>query len=1144
MSVLEIWGAEYQENWALLIHDSDRQRFDAICRREKAPVCYVGEVTGDGVVVVYDSRDNTAPVELDIDTVLANIPRKKFKLNHTPSTLAALSLPPSLTVPDALQRVLRLLSVGSKRYLTNKVDRSVTGLVAQQQCVGPLQLPLADVSVIALSHFDTTGVASAVGEQPIKGLVSAANMARLSVGEALTNLVWANVSAITDIKCSANWMWAAKMEGEGAQLYDAAIAMRDVMVALGVAVDGGKDSLSMAARAQDETVKAPGTLVISLYAPCPDITHTVTPDLKAPGASTLLHIDFSGRASTVAPRLGGSALATVYQQLGDVTPNLDDSAHFRRAWEAVQQLVKQRLLLSGHDVSDGGLLVTLLEMAFAGNCGLQVEVAGEGGLMEWMFGEELGAVLEVHNDKLSAVQSLLTAQHVPFTVLGVTRADSVIDVNFNRSLVLSASTASLRDLWEATSFELEKLQADPACVASEQRTLASRTSPPYALSFTVEDTDSRLLSAPRTDKPKVAVIREEGSNGDREMAAAFYAAGFDVWDVTMTDLLEGRQHLNCGSSDDGRPFRGVAFVGGFSYADVMDSAKGWAGAILKNPPMWAQFQHFYERPDTFSLGVCNGCQLSALLGWVPFDSAAVEHDNPPARFIHNTSGRYESRWTTVTIQDSDSIFLRGMAGTTMGIWVSHGEGRAYFEGGAAVLAEVEARRLAPIRYVNDAGKVTETYPFNANGSPHGIAALSSADGRHLALMPHPERCHRSWACPWLPSPLHPASSKAWTSRYAETAQHASPWMRLFQNARAWCESQPLSLLYGANIEQRFYEKQIRHQLSHLLDDTQLASASASKKVGKVRDTYVVPDVDAMVLITTDRISAFDRLIACIPCKGYVLNSVASFWFARTAHIIPNHVLSTPHPNVTIGRLCKPFAVEVVCRAYLTGSTSTSLWTHYAAGGRNYCGNVLPDGMRRHQKLEAAILTPTTKSDEHDRPISPADIVSEGLMSGEQWAYVAEKALALFAFGQQLAAQHNLILVDTKYEFGVDGSGVLRIIDEMHTPDSSRYWIASSYQQRFEAGQEPEMVDKEFLRLWYTQHSDPYHDAVLPAAPVQLTVELSRRYILLYEMITGGRFDFPKEGSERVASGEAIERVVERELERMRRAKSEQAAGGA
>ena len=271
----------------------------------------------------------------------------------------------------------------------------------------------------------------------------------------------------------------------------------------------------------------------------------------------------------------------------------------------------------------------------------------------------------------------------------------------------------------------------------------------------------------------------------------------------------------------------------------------------------------------------------------------------------------------------------------------------------------------------------------------------------------------------------------------------------------------------------------------------------------------------------------------------MLNSVAGFWFNRTAHIIPNHVLSTPHPNVTIGRLCKPFAVEVVCRAYLTGSTSTSLWTHYAAGGRNYCGNVLAEGMRKHQKLECAILTPTTKEDEHDRPISSAEIVSEGLMTQQQWEYVAEKALALFAFGQQLAAQHDLLLVDTKYEFGVDGAGIIRIIDEMHTPDSSRYWIASSYQQRFDAQQEPDMIDKEFLRLWYTQHSDPYADAVLPAAPVQLVVELSRRYILLYEMITGGRFEFPREGSEKVATAEAIERVVERELERMRKAKSEQ-----
>ena len=1140
MSVLEVWGAEYQENWGLLIHEKDQQAFDDICKREKAPVCYVGEVTGDGVVVVYDSRDQSTPVELDLETVLGNVPQKRFDLNRHPIPTSPFLLPADLTVPQALDRVLRLVSVGSKRYLTNKVDRSVTGLVAQQQCVGPLQLPLADVAVIATSHFDVVGVASAVGEQPIKGLLHPANMARLTVGEALTNIVWAELSAITDLKCSANWMWAAKMDGEGAQLYDAAIAMRDAMIALGVAVDGGKDSLSMAARAHTETVKAPGTLVVTLYGPCPDVTHTVTPDIKACGASTLIHVDLSGRAQHVAPRLGGSSLATVYKQLGDVTPNMDDPAVFRRGWELVQRLVKEQRIVSGHDVSDGGLLVTLLEMAFAGNCGLEVDVVGQGSVMEHLFGEELGVVVEVLDKEVAAVQALLSEVKLQFTVLGRSTVVADLVVSFNGASVLKAGMADLRDLWEATSFELEKLQANPDCVASEQRTLRTRSSPPYSLSFTVEDTDAALLSLPRTDKPKVAVVREEGSNGDREMAAAFYAAGFDVWDVTMTDLLDGKQHLNCGSSDDGRPFRGVAFVGGFSYADVMDSAKGWAGAILKVPSLQAQFSHFAQRADTFSLGVCNGCQLMALLGWVPFDSAAVDTDNPPSRFIHNDSGRYESRWTTVKVQPSPSILLQGMEGSTLGVWLSHGEGRAYFKDGDATLQQVEQLRLAPLRYVDDLGETTMLYPFNANGSPNGIAALCSQDGRHLALMPHPERCHRSWACPWLPSP-HSNSNSAWSSQYRETPLHSSPWMRLFQNARRWCEAHATTLLYGANIEQRWYERQIRQQLAYLLNDTHLDVASASKKVGKVRDTYVVDDV--MVLITTDRISAFDRLIACIPCKGRVLNQVAAFWFAQTAHIVPNHVLSTPHPNVTIGRLCKPFAVEFVVRAFLTGSTSTSLWTHYSQGSRNYCGNQLQDGMVKNQRLPHSLITPTTKSDEHDRPISPADIVSSGLMSQQHWDEVSSKALQLFAFGQRVALKHGLLLVDTKYEFGVDSEGVVRLIDEVHTPDSSRYWLAASYEQRHREGQEPEMIDKEFLRLWYTQHSDPYSDATLPAAPQQLVVELSRRYILLYEMITGGKFDFPQHGSDQAATPEAIERAVIKELERLRAAKQPPPAAG-
>jgi len=370
LSVLEIWGAEYQENDALLLRPSDEESFRALCRRERVPVSFVGRVTGDGRVILHDATDDSTPVDLVLDHILGEVPQKTFELKRHPPKLEPLTLPPDLRVEEALDRVFRLLSVGSKRFLTTKVDRSVSGLVAQQQCAGPLQLTVADVAVIASSHFETTGAATAIGEQPMKGLVDAGAMARMAVGEALTNLVWARVTALEDVRCSANWMWAAKLPGEGAALHDAAVAMRDLMIKLGIAVDGGKDSLSMAARAplpgqDEELVKAPGELVISAYVTCPDITQTVTPDLQLPGTGRLLLVDLSNGWS----RLGGSALAQVYSQVGDRTPDVDDPGMLGRAFSAVQELISRELPTAGHDRSDGGLITALMEMAFSGNCG-------------------------------------------------------------------------------------------------------------------------------------------------------------------------------------------------------------------------------------------------------------------------------------------------------------------------------------------------------------------------------------------------------------------------------------------------------------------------------------------------------------------------------------------------------------------------------------------------------------------------------------------------------------------------------------------------------------------------------------------------------------------------------------------------------
>ena len=675
---------------------------------------------------------------------------------------ALFELPPALTVRDALGRVLRLLSVGSKRFLTNKVDRSVTGLVARQQCAGPLQLTVSDVAVIAQSHLAVTGAATSVGEQPILGLLDPAAMARMTVGEALTNLVWAKISALDDVKCSANWMWAAKLPGEAAALTDAAQALRDVMIPLRIAIDGGKDSLSMAALAPrpdgpDETVKAPGSLVISTYVTCPDVRKVVTPDFKRPGSSELLFIDLGGGRD----RLGGSALAQVFGRIGDTPPDLEDTDLFKRVFHTVQMLIERDVILAGHDRSDGGLITTLLEMAFAGNCGLDVDVASTSDdPVATLFNEELGLVMEVPSETVGDVETVLTEASIPFSRIGKTSRDRHVLVKVEGRKVIDEAMPQLRDLWEETSYRLDLLQANPECVEQERDGLKERTAPAFRLSFRPGLTpDSRSAERHRF---KVAVLREEGSNGDREMASAFYLAGFETWDITMTDLVRGQVNLD--------EFRGLVFPGGFSYADVLDSAKGWAGVIRFNTRIWKQIQRFYHRSETFSLGVCNGCQLMALIGWVPWLEIP---DTRRPRFIHNRSGRFESRFATVSIEPTPAIMLEGMAGSVLGIWVAHGEGQAYFPD-RAILEEVEREHLVPLRFVDDGGQPTETYPFNPNGSPLGIAGLCSRDGRHLVMMPHPERAFLKWQWGWMPEP--------WKKELK-----ASPWLQMFQNARIWCE---------------------------------------------------------------------------------------------------------------------------------------------------------------------------------------------------------------------------------------------------------------------------------------------------------------------------------------------------------------------
>ncbi|CAJ1060051.1 phosphoribosylformylglycinamidine synthase [Xyrichtys novacula] len=769
LSMLELWGAEYQESNALLLRPSDRSFLERVCQREKCPVDFVGNISGDGKIMLVDderSGEDAAdggrcPVDLQLEWVLGKMPQKEFKMQRVTPTLQPLELPAGLTVRDALERVLRLPAVASKRYLTNKVDRSVTGLVAQQQCVGPLHTPLADVAVVALSPFGLEGAATAIGEQPIKSLLNPAAGARMAVGEALTNLVFARITALKDVKCSGNWMWAAKLPGEGASLWDACRAMCDVMSQLGVAIDGGKDSLSMAARTSKETVKAPGALVISTYAVCPDITATVTPDLQNPdGEGELLWVPVSPGLA----RLGGSALAQCFNQLGDACPDLDHPELLSSCFDVTQSLIQDRLLSAGHDISDGGLITCLLEMAFAGNRGIDVELSSDrAGVMELLFSEELGLVLEVSRRHVQTVCQRFGDVGLQCHRVGKTVGfgpDSEVRVRVDGEEVLRAPLPELRGMWEETSFQLERLQANETCVQQEEEGLARRTQPFFKLTF---DPSKKLNTNNLTDRPRVAVIREEGSNGDREMCVSLYMAGFEVWDVTMQDLCSGSLTLDS--------FKAVVFVGGFSYADVLGSAKGWAASVTFNPKAKAEFERFRHRSDTLSLGVCNGCQLLALIGWV-----GEEEEGAGGNVVltHNKSGRFESRFVSVGIQESPSVWLKGMEGSALGVWVAHGEGMMQFRT-PQVQDRILSAGLAPLRYLDDQGLPTEEYPLNPNSSPMGVAGLCSRDGRHLAMMPHPERCTLSWQWPWAPRDLRESLTP-------------SPWLRMFENAAAWCRN--------------------------------------------------------------------------------------------------------------------------------------------------------------------------------------------------------------------------------------------------------------------------------------------------------------------------------------------------------------------
>ncbi len=744
MAVISIWSAEYQERYGLLIRAKDKELFQSICARERVNCEILGEITGDGRVTVIDSEKNTTPVDLDLRDILGKLPQKTFKSDHKALNLKPLELPTDLSLEKAAEIVLKQVSVGSKGFLVRKVDRSVGGRVVQQQCCGTSQVPIGNVQVLADGYFGKTGVASALGEQPLKMLIDPKAGGRMSVGEMLTNLMSAGGIDLSAVRCRANWMWPAKLPNEGALLYDAAVAMRDIMISLGIACDGGKDSLSMAATVEGKLVKAPGELVVLGYASMPDISKVLTPDIKDPGVSRLGLIDLGLGKN----RLGGSALAQALNQIGNLTPDCDPEI-LKATWRAIQILHDCGVILSLHDRSDGGLFTAVTEMCLGGNCGV-VRSGMDYYPISTNFSEELGLIIEYNPGNQDLIDQVLRKEGAPTL--------QVVGKTTTRPAVFGIELAKLRQWWESTSYELEKLQTKNGVADEEFASYQVIHDPVYELGFkptapvVIKDSEYR---------PKVAVLREEGSNGDREMSAAFYTAGLDPYDITMSDLLAEKVDLE--------QFQGLIATGGFSFMDVFDSAKGWAGVIKHNEALRGMFDRFNDRPDTFSLGVCNGCQLFALLGWVPWKG--LDETIQP-RFVHNRSGRFESRWSQVKIQPSPSVLLAGMEGSTLGIHIAHGEGRLVFPD-SKILDEVQAKNLAPLVYVDSNNEPTEKYPFNPNGSGLGLTALCSPDGRHLAMMPHPERAFLKWQWHYMP--------ESWKTDLA-----ASPWLKMFENARNWC----------------------------------------------------------------------------------------------------------------------------------------------------------------------------------------------------------------------------------------------------------------------------------------------------------------------------------------------------------------------
>jgi phosphoribosylformylglycinamidine synthase len=775
----EIWSNESQERYVMAIAPESLPLFSALCERERCPFAVVGTATEERQLRVIDPEHDNTPVDMPMDVLLGKPPKMHRDVTRQQRTAPALDLT-DITLEQAAERVLKLPTVADKSFLITIGDRSVGAHTVRDQMVGPWQVPVADCAVTTLSHEGYLGEAMAMGERTPLAVLDAPASGRMAVGEAITNIAAASIAHITDIKLSANWMAACGQPGQDAALFDTVEAVgMELCPALGLSIPVGKDSLSMRTtwkdEAGDKAVISPVSLIVSAFAPVRDVRATLTPQLRTDlGETALIFIDL-GRGKN---RMAASALAQVMQQLGDHVPDVDSADDLRQFFEAIQQLNQQQMLLAYHDRSDGGLFTTLCEMAFAGRAGVTVNLdilvtEGEhasdwGDSKNWagqvearrndltlraLFSEELGAVIQVRAEQKSDAMNMLREHGLGACshIIGKLNDRHVIEFTRDAKVIYQQPRTALHRFWSETSWRIARLRDNPACADAEYDRLLDEADPGISphISFDMKDDIAAPFVASGV-RPRVAILREQGVNSHVETAYVMHKAGFEAVDVHMSDLIAGRAHL--------KDFKGLIAVGGFSYGDVLGAGEGWSKTILFNPLLSDQFSEFFNRSDSFGLGICNGCQMmSSLKSIIP----GAEHW---PKFTRNVSEQFEARFATVEVLDSPSIFFKEMAGTLAPIAVSHGEGFANF----AHTGNEQAVRAA-LRFVDNRGQPTETYPLNPNGSPGGITSVTNSDGRFTVMMPHPERVFRSVINSW-----HPDS-------WGEDA----PWMRMFQNARRW-----------------------------------------------------------------------------------------------------------------------------------------------------------------------------------------------------------------------------------------------------------------------------------------------------------------------------------------------------------------------